>query len=110
MFFGTYRLGFTSLLRYMKMILTIQKKKTIMIHLIAASTLTIIYSIQQAKIKFMNIQHTSNNVPYETNWTAKLACLLPIKNTHTLDQVQQAKYELDAKYLDYDVEINWQNA
>jgi hypothetical protein len=57
----------------------------------------------------VKIQYTSNNVPYETNWTAKLACLLPIKEVHTLEQVEEAKYELDAKYITYDVEINWQN-
>lgn len=56
----------------------------------------------------MNIQHTSNNIPYETNWSAKLVCLLPIKGVHSEIQVDKAMKEVQSKYIFCDTRIDWQ--
>lgn len=56
----------------------------------------------------MNLQYI-NNIPYDFVKRNNEIFLLPIKGIHSEEQVQEAKITLDAKYLDFDVYVNWQN-
>ena len=55
----------------------------------------------------MNLQYI-NNLPYLVNKVTKEVTLIPIEGVSNKRLVQDTKLELDAKYLDYEVYIDWQ--
>lgn len=55
----------------------------------------------------MNLQ-SINNITYEIVKRNKEIFLIPIKGVHSEETVNDAKITLDAKYLDFDVHISWQ--
>jgi len=56
----------------------------------------------------MTFSQTTNGISYEVNKPRKEVFLLPIKGTHSDEQLHQAKDELDAKYIAYQVGVHWQ--
>ena len=52
---------------------------------------------------------TLNNIPYQVNKVSKEVSLLPIKGIHNEELVKDTKLTLDVQYLDYDVNVAWQN-
>lgn len=55
----------------------------------------------------MNLQYI-NNIPYLINKVTKEVTLISIEGVNDKKLVQDTKLELDAKYLDYEVYIDWQ--
>jgi hypothetical protein len=55
----------------------------------------------------MNLQHM-NNIPYLVNKVTKEVTLISIEGVNDKKLVEDTKLELDAKYLDYEVYIDWQ--
>ena len=55
----------------------------------------------------MNLQYI-NNIPYLVNKVTKEVTLISIEGVNDKKLVQDTKLELDAKYLDYEVYIDWQ--
>ena len=51
---------------------------------------------------------TSNNLTYEVSKHDKRVFILPISGVNNDAQVRYAKNELEAKYITFDVIIQWQ--
>jgi hypothetical protein len=56
----------------------------------------------------MNLQYTSNNIPYQVNKVSKEVSLMPIEGIHDIKLVADTKLTLDVQYLDYEVYTDWQ--
>jgi hypothetical protein len=56
----------------------------------------------------MQLLQTTNGIYYEVNKLCREVFLLPISGTHTLEQLKEAKDELEARYINYFMEIHWQ--
>lgn len=54
------------------------------------------------------LQQTTNGIHYEVNKPRREVFLLPIRETHTIEQLKAAKDELDARYVTYLVGVHWQ--
>ena len=58
----------------------------------------------------MTLPVTSNNITYEVSKHDKRVFILPISGVNTEAQAKYAKNELEARFITFDVIIQWQRA